>query len=168
MRLLKIVLVLVLVFGTAFTPAEHKFYVSITKVEYSQDSQAVQIISKIFIDDLEDVFQERYDPDFSLDETNKSKDVDLYLSKYLSQKIQVTVNGTKANLVFIGKEYDIETLVCYIEIPDIKSIESIEISNKVLFELFEEQQNIIHFKTRDGRRSVILEKENPSHMLKFN
>ncbi|MEP2936917.1 MAG: DUF6702 family protein [Gilvibacter sp.] len=168
MRILKVAVVLSLLISFGFAPAVHKFYVSITKVEYVKEQGAVQIISKIFIDDLEDVFKERYDKNISLDETSDNTNLDSYLSKYLDQKLKVTINGEPQQLRFIGKEYDIETLVCYIEVVNVPDIKTLEISNKVLFELFPEQQNIIHFKTPEGRRSMILEKDNPSYMLKFN
>ncbi len=167
MRILKVAIVLSLLISFAFAPA-HKFYVSITKVEYVKEKAAVQIISKIFIEDLEDVFKERYDKNIALDETSTNTEVDSYLSKYLSQKIKISINGEPQELRFIGKEYDVETLVCYIEILNVPEIETIEVTNKVLFELFSEQQNIIHFKTPEGRRSKILEKDHPSYMLKFN
>lgn len=168
MRFLKVAVIVSVLISLAFAPVAHKFYVSITKVEYVQEKGAVQIISKIFIDDLEDVFKERYDENISLDETANDNNLDSYLSKYLDQKLKVVINGEPQQLRFIGKEYDIETLVCYIEVVNVPDVKTLEISNKVLFELFPEQQNIIHFKTPEGRRSMILEKDNPSYMLKFN
>ena len=44
----------------AFTAA-HKFYVSVTNVTYSEKNEALQITSRVFIDDLEEVLKERYD-----------------------------------------------------------------------------------------------------------
>jgi hypothetical protein len=167
MRVLKAAVIASIILCFAFAPA-HKFYVSITKVEYVKEKGAVQLISKIFIDDLEAVFKERYDPNITLDETSTNPDLNSYISKYLDQKIKVVINGEPQQLRFIGKEYDVETLVCYIEILNVPDVKTIEITNKVLFELFPEQQNILHFKTTKGRRSKILEKEHPTYMLKFN
>ena len=41
------------------------------------------------------------------------------------------------------------------------------IENKILFDTFEDQQNIIHVKTPESRRSLVLDKENPKGLLKF-
>ena len=38
----------------------HKFYVSVTNVVYSEKEDALQITSRIFIDDLEKLLEERY------------------------------------------------------------------------------------------------------------
>jgi hypothetical protein len=36
-----------------------------------------------------------------------------------------------------------------------------------LFDTFEDQQNIIHIKTPEKRRSLVLDKENPKGLLNF-
>lgn len=146
----------------------HKFYVSITKIEYAEEQESLQIITKIFIDDFEDVLQERYDPDLFLDSTNKDEALDLYVEKYLKKKLKLKVNGAEVSMNYLGKKFDIETLVCYLEVSGIQALESIEVSNEALFELFPEQQNIVHIKKDDKRRSLILIKDKSADMLKFN
>ena len=44
----------------AFTTA-HKFYLSVTSIKYSEKDDALQITSRIFIDDFEKLLKERYD-----------------------------------------------------------------------------------------------------------
>ncbi|MDC7998563.1 DUF6702 family protein [Gilvibacter sediminis] len=166
----RIVLLLTVLCAPLFlaNSSAHKFYVSITKIEYVQDQESLQIITKIFIDDFEDVLQERYDPDLSLDSTNDDKTVDLYIEKYLSKKLQIKANGAEVTAQYLGKEYDIETLVCYLEVTGIKELKSLEVTNEFLYELFPEQQNIVHVKKDDKRRSLILLKDESTDMLKFN
>lgn len=145
----------------------HKFYVSITKIEYVKEKESLQIITKIFIDDIEDVLQKRYDPSISLD-TKKETNADLsYLKKYILQKIQLKVNGKPVKLDYIGQEYDTDMVVAYIEVTGVKDLKTIEIENKVLMDMFEEQQNIIHLKTPNSRRSLILDRQEPSGTLNF-
>ena len=146
----------------------HKFYVSVTQVEYNKEEQALQIISRIFIDDIEDLLKERYDVSVNFDKKEKSSEIDKYLTTYLNQKLVFKVNGKKVNFVFIGKEYEQDLVICYLEIENIPSLETIEITNEVLMDLFEEQQNIIHIKKGNQRKSLILEKEKEAGVLKFN
>lgn len=70
-------------------------------------------------------------------------------------------------LKYIGKEYDVDMVVSYIEVKDIKELKTIEIENKVLTEIFSDQQNIIHLKTPKSRRSLILDRDEPSGLLNF-
>lgn len=149
------------------TPA-HKFYVSITKIEYVKEKSSLQIITKIFIDDIEDALQQRFDPSISLDTKKETEAADEDLKKYILQKINIKVNGKPVQLNYIGKEYDTDMVVAYIEVKNVKDIKTIEIENKVLMDLFPEQQNIIHLKTPKNRRSLILDKDEPKGKLDFN
>ncbi|WP_157632637.1 DUF6702 family protein [Cochleicola gelatinilyticus] len=157
-----------LLFPLLTASSAHKFYVSITKIEYVEEKESLQIITQIFIDDVEDVLQKRYDPNVSL-ATKKEREADIeLLTKYILQKLKIKVNGELVELKYIGKEYDIDIVKSYFEIKGVKNIKNIEIDNTVLMDLFEEQQNIIHLKTASKRRSLILDKENPKGLLNFH
>lgn len=146
----------------------HKFYVSVTQVDYNKEQQSLQIISRIFIDDIEDLLKERYDASINLDKGEESPGVDKNLVAYLNQKLQFIVNGKEVSFTFLGKEYEDDLIICYLEIENITSLKTIEISNQVLMDLFEEQQNIVHVKKGNQRKSLILEKEKGIGMLKFS
>jgi hypothetical protein len=55
----------------------------------------------------------------------------------------------------------------YIEIQDVSEVKSISVENKLLMEVFEEQQNIIHFKKNKKRKSMMLDVDNPKGVLNF-
>ncbi|AVI51284.1 hypothetical protein C5O00_08890 [Pukyongia salina] len=167
MKLIKIpVLLLLLLLLTSSTA--HKFYVSITMIEFVEEKESLQIISKIFTDDIEDALQERYDKSLRLDSNKETKKEEMFLKEYLKKKIHFNVNGKPVNYTYIGREYEIDITKVYLEITGVSQVESLEVSNEVLMELFEEQQNIVHFKNGDSRRSLVLEKEYPKGMLNFN
>lgn len=168
MKLIKLVLVAALIPICLATTSAHKFYVSITKVEYAAEDQALQLISKIFVDDLEVTLSERYGREISLG-TNKETATDLeLLKKYFLQKFSVEVNGQSAPLIYLGQEYENDTVKIYIEIEEVASITSLEFENSVLLDKFEEQQNIIHTKVFKKRRSLVLDKDNPKGLLNFD
>ena len=159
---------LLLIFPLISATSAHKFYVSITKIEYVKEKKSLQIITKIFTDDIEDALQQRYDPSISLDTKKETEAADEYLQKYILQKLNIKVNGKPVQLNYIGKEYDLDMLVAYIEVTNVPNLKSIEIENKVLMEMFPEQQNIIHLKTTNSRKSLMLDKDEPSGKLKFD
>lgn len=146
----------------------HKFYVSVTQFDYIEDRGELQITSRIFIDDLEKLLRERYDESITLAGDDEPDTVDDQIGKYLSQKITVSINGEQKTFEFLGKEYEDDIAICYMEISGITSIETLEIGNSVLFEIFEEQQNIIKTKINSKRKSFILIKENDKGLLNFN
>ena len=82
-----ILIISVLVFGS-FTEL-HKFYVSVTQVEYKREEASLQIISRLFIDDIEELLQERYNKDIVLGAKGEKGKVDFYLDNYLHQKMEL-------------------------------------------------------------------------------
>lgn len=164
---MKRLLILVIVPLLSFV-AIHKYYISVTQIDYLQNKQSVQITTRIFIDDLEKLLRERYDETITLASVNEPNTTDLYIERYLNEKIKIKINNKEASLSFIGKEYDVDIVKCYLEIEGVKKIESFEISNEVLFDLFSDQQNIIKTKINSQQKSVILFRQNPSALLKFN
>ena len=145
----------------------HEYYVSITKIEYVEEKKSVQIISRIFIDDFERLIRERYDPNVTLATDSEPAKVDYYIEKYLDEKIIIKINNNEVDAVFIGKEYESDIIYCYLEIENIDSIQSFEISNQVLFDLYGEQQNIVRTKIYSKNKSFILIKENDKGLLNF-
>jgi len=145
----------------------HKFYVSVTQVEFNEEEQSLQIISRVFIDDIEELLRERYDNDITLDPNEENEKVDQYLKKYFDQKLEFVINQKATSFAFLGKEYEDDLVICYLEIENINSLETIQISNQILMDLFEEQQNIVHVKKGNDRKSLILEKGKNGGVLKF-
>ena len=146
----------------------HKFYVSITQINYIQDKQSVQITSRIFIDDFENALRARHGKDITLAEKNEGQIINTHIEQYLKENIAIKINNSHTKLQFIGKEYEGDIMICYIEIEGIKNIASFEISNSVLFDLFKDQQNIVKTKINSKHKSAILSIDTNKLMLNFN
>lgn len=148
----------------AFTTV-HKYYVSITEIDYVKEKQSVEIITRIFIDDLEELMRQRFDKSITLAGKDESEEVDFYLEKYLKEKIQIKINRENVNIQFIGKEYDNDIAVCYLEIPKVDNISEFEIKNHVLYDVFEEQQNVVRLDINGKKKTFILIAENDKGLL---
>jgi len=146
----------------------HEYFVSVTKVEYSKETQSLQIISQIFIDDFETVLRKRYDEKIILDIENESESVETYMKRYLTDKLKINVNGSAVNFKFIGKEYKDDITYCYLEIENVSDIKSIAVTNQLLFDAFSDQQNILRLKLLDKNKSFLLVPENDSCVLNFD
>lgn len=145
----------------------HKFYVSVTNINYAEDEDAMQITTRIFIDDFEDVLKKRYGIKADLATENEAKIADEFIEKYLNTKFIVRMNGVQAPYMFLGKKYDNDVMVCYLEIPKVgfERLKTFEIQNEVLTDLFEEQKNVVHIKWLGNKKSFVLIKENNKGML---
>lgn len=149
--------------------AAHKFYVSVTNMNYSEKDDAFQVTTRIFIDDFEGVLKERYGIEAKLATENEAKIADEYIEKYLRAKFLVYLNGEQMGYDFLGKKYDNDVVICYMELPKVglKNLEKMEIENEILTDLFDEQKNVVHVKWMDNKRSFIMIKSNAKGMLNF-
>ena len=145
----------------------HKYYVSVSEIEYVKDKKSVQIISRYFIDDFEKALRMRYDEKLALVISNESESVDFYIEKYFNQKFEIQINGNPQQYIFLGKEYEDDMILCYLELENINEINSIEVASSMLQDVFPEQQNIIKLKVNGKNKSFLLNKENPKGLLKF-
>lgn len=161
------IFILAFVLPVVMGAAIHKFYASTTKIEYVPQEQSLQIITEIFTDDIQQALSERNLREVHLDSKKQTQADVLLLKDYVFKKFVVFVNGAKQDYNYIGQQYDVDRVKLYLEIPNISSFERIEIENKILFDTFEDQQNIIHIRTPDARRSLVLDKENPKGLLNF-
>lgn len=162
----KILLFLVAFSLTAFNTA-HKFYVSVTEIEHNENAESLQIISRVFIDDFENVLNLRYGQDLSLDPKAETAGAEEFIEKYLEQKLHIEVNQKKVGINYLGKEYENDMLVFYIEAPKVKNVKSIVVRNSVLMDMFEEQKNLIHVKVNGKTKSMVLVTGREENTLKF-
>ena len=146
---------------------KHEYYVSVTEVEYVKEQQSLQIITQIFINDLETLIRKRYDESITLDVEDESRLVDDYIERYLTDKFKVKVNGSGVSFNFLGKEYKDDIVYCYLEIENVSKVNSIEITNQVLFDVLPSQQNIVRLKLLNKNKSFLLVPENDTCLLNF-
>ena len=151
----------------AFTTA-HEFYVSVTQIDYIKDKQSVQITTRIFIDDLEDLLRQRYDENITLNASKDEHIIDTYIAKYLMSKIQIDINGDFKKIKYIGKEYEDDIVYCYLEISDVETIDSFKITNRLMFDIYEDQQNIIKTNINSKNKSLMLIPNMDTGVLNFN
>lgn len=145
----------------------HKFYVAVFNMEYVPQKKVVQMTSRVFIDDLEAAFLQKYKKRFYLGTSREMPEAKEFIAQYFTEKVIVKVNGSIQQIKFLGKETDDDVMVCYYTIPAKKGVADIQMKNTVLFELFPEQQNIIHTNINNNRKSLLLTNEKREGQLEF-
>ncbi len=165
MKSIKILLILFII--PLFSFIAHKYYISITKINYVKEEKALQITMRFFIDDVEKTLNTRFQKEFELGTKNEHTETDKLLNLYIHQKFHVKINESEINYTFLGKEYKNDAVYFYIESTDIDNITSIEIKNRMLFEEFKEQQNFINTDINGRNQISILRTNNDKEMLKY-
>ena len=145
----------------------HKYYVSVTEIKFAEQKQELQISMRFFIDDLEAVLNQRFDKEFFLSTKKELTDADNYLKLYIDQKFQIKINGQSITARYLGKEYENDVVYFYLLADKISSVNVIEVTNTMLYEKFEDQENYIQLNINDQRNTFILTKTNDKEMLKY-
>lgn len=145
----------------------HKFYLSVSNIGYSEKDDALQITTRVFIDDMNTVLKERYAVEAVLGGDEESAMSQEYLEKYIRAKFRVTRNGETAVYTILGTKYDADVLILYMEVPkvDFSKVSSIGIENEILTDLYDEQQNVVHFNIAGKKKSFVLLKSDTKGML---
>ena len=157
---------LILFFWTLTSFSFHKFYIAIYQIEYAQDKKMLQITSRIFIDDINEVLEKNYHKKTHIGEKNQSTEDIVLMNKYISDKFTIKVNGQYKALQFVSTEVENNILIGYYKITDISKIKTLEVKNSILIDLFPEQQNIIQSKLYGEKQSLLLSIDNIKAMLK--
>ncbi len=161
-------LAFILSFLMSFSASKHEYYLSVTDVDYIEDQNSIQIISRVFVDDFENVLKKRYQRPFVLIEGNEIEETETYIERYINQKFSVEVDGKSTKLNYLGFKYKDDMVFLFIEINDIKPFSKISIKDEILIDLFKTQKNLIHFTAQNFKQSFILEKDLETKTLHLN
>ncbi len=146
----------------------HPLHVSVTEVEYNEKSRALQIVSRIFIDDLELSIRRQLNQE-SLDllEPKNGMTTDQLVSAYLINRIRFKLDGKAAKINYIAHEIEDLAIICYLEIENVKKIKNLEVTNTVIQETHDDQSNIVHITYKGPVKSFRLTREKPTDILKY-
>ncbi|MFS4416299.1 DUF6702 family protein [Maribacter sp. 2307ULW6-5] len=145
----------------------HKFYLSVTNVGHSEKDSALQIVTRTFIDDTNTVLLERYGIQAQLGTDQESEQDVAYLEQYVRSRFVVEVNGEPLPYAILGKKYDADMLILFIEVPNVVlgQVRSIGLTNEILTDMFPDQQNVVHLNIGNKKKSFVLMRNNIKGML---
>lgn len=144
----------------------HKFYVGMFQLEFVPQKKEIQITTRLFIDDVNEALEKKYRKRTFIAEDKESKEEQVFLQNYIAEKFKIKINNQPKSFVFLSKEVDNNVLICYFKIKDIPKVNSLEIENSIMTELFSEQQNIIQFNNNGKKSSLLLTSETITGVLK--
>ena len=122
----------------------HPFHVTVSELIYKEEDKAVQIMHKIFVDDFEQTLNKAYQVDLDILALKDTKSIDSLVQDYLSKHFKVSINGKEQEIVYLGSELDANVLWCYQEIYKVRRPKVFTITNRVMFEEFDDQSNLVH------------------------
>jgi hypothetical protein len=162
-------LFLIIIFSSLvlFAFQSHKFYVSVTQVDYVENKKRIEITTRIFIDDLEKGLEKKYNKKIHLATKEEIPEAKDFIKGYLNQRVQANVNNKTAEVVFLGAEVENDVFICYLKIDFSEKITTFELYNNVLTEIYADQQNLIHTNINNTKRSFLLTKTEKIALIKY-
>jgi len=150
-----------------FAFSAHKYYLSLTQIEYNSDSKSIEVIINVFVDDIETALNDIHKKSFELNTKDEITNIDSYFFKYVQNHLKFKIDDATVNYTFIGKEYDDDVVFFYLEIKNIQSVSKIEVDNTILLEHFPKQQNLVKSKVNKKHKSALLTKSEQTGILTY-
>ena len=145
----------------------HPFHVSVVEINHNATDKTLEISCKIFTDDFEKVLAQNYQTRIDLINPPDKKAMDTVVKKYIVSHLTVSADGKPGNLVYIGYERDAEAVYSYVQVENISSVKKLDIVNKLMHDLFDDQINIMHVTVNGSRKSTKLDFPTANASLNF-
>lgn len=146
----------------------HPLHVSVTEITFDEKERELEIMVRVFIDDLELAIQAEK-KNTTLDLFNPAgSTTDKLVREYLQSKFTIAVDGRSQPVNYLGHETDGDALVLYIQVQPVKKWKSIGIKNSMLTELYEDQSNLVNVTYTGKTKSLRLVRDTPAGILAFD
>ncbi|GGH62818.1 hypothetical protein HNQ91_001340 [Filimonas zeae] len=123
----------------------HPFFVSVTDLKQNTKDKTIEISSKLFIDDFEKALTAAGKAPVDLSHPADKEKTDQQIAGYFKQHFQLSVNGQKMPVSYIGYEKEGEAAWCYLQVTNAPAvIKRVDIVSDVLYKQFESQIHIFH------------------------
>ncbi|MBC7745965.1 MAG: hypothetical protein H7096_12785 [Flavobacterium sp.] len=151
---------------TSFLVSAHKYYTSITQVEYNVTTQSAEVIMNVFSDDLL----------LAISNQNKrvvkmtDKDFTTLTYHYLDSRFAIkdTKNHQLKN-EYVGLEVNRDMVSIYFEIRSVRELDMVSIKQISLLETNKEQTNIVNLRSGKQKTSMVFNAGNPGmQTVKFD
>ena len=154
-----------LIFGLSL----HPIHVSVTEIEFDEKEQALEIIMRVFIDDLELTLRnDLQDPELDILNPKKGTTTDQLVKSYLKDHFKISLDNKTQKTNYLGHEREAEALIFYIEVKDVKKWNSISIRNDIIMSTHDDQSNLVHVYVKDQVKSLRLTRNTPADKLTFD
>jgi hypothetical protein len=146
----------------------HPIHVSITEIEFDEKDQALEIMMRVFIDDLELTLRNSLqNPELDILNPKAGMTIDGLVGHYLTQHVRISLDGKPREIRYLGHEQEGEAFIFYCEVSNVKKWNSITIYNDIIMATHDDQSNIVHVYVNDKVKSLRLTRDTPADKLTF-
>ncbi|MEJ1236672.1 DUF6702 family protein [Chryseolinea sp. T2] len=145
----------------------HPMHVSVTEIEMDEKEKRLEIMMRVFIDDLETTMRQSFrQPELDVLEP-KGQSLDELMQTYLKTRFSVSLDGKTQVIKYLGHERDHEAFIFYVEVDKVKKWKAIQVQNSIITEAYDDQSNLVHVTRGETVRSLRLTRSKPSDIINF-
>ena len=141
------------VFGLSSASEIHPYHVGSMEFNYNSKSETFEISGKFFLDDLENALKEKYGKAVHFNSEQYKAQINNYLIKYCEEYLKLKVNNKFLKIDYLGYEEDSESVNIYLESEKVAQPKKVETAVSFLYNLFDDQMNIVHIIVNGNRKS---------------
>lgn len=132
----------------------HKFHTSFTEANYNAEAGTLEVTLRTFPDDLEAALRRRAAGTASAGQ-DKKKEFEERVAAYVAETFQLkTAGGDPVSLTWVGMDAGVDSAWLYFEARLPADHDGLRLRNRFLFDLFDDQINLVNLKTK-GRRTAL-------------
>ena len=140
-----------------FTMQAHKYYTSVTQLDFNPTEKCFQVTMNVFVDDLEAVLTQENKQ--AVKWKSDQAELNALLLKYLNKHFNVKLNKKPATeFRLIGTREQKDLLTIFFEIPVDKAVKNIEITDTFLMDMFPIQSNVVNLNYKNQKHSFLFQK----------
>lgn len=138
-------------FLLSFNP--HPYHVGSVEFNYNSKSQTFEVTGRFFMDDLENALNKKYSKSVRFLDPKYKTEINRELQQYAEEYLKLKVDNRIVKVNFVGYEEDHESVNIYLESDIVKLPRKVETAVSFLYNLFDDQMNIIHIVVNGERKS---------------
>lgn len=145
----------------------HPFFVSVTEINHNAKEKVLEISCKLFLDDTEKALKKQLNTAVELTSPKDPKKAQQQISDYVKKHLSVKIDGKPVILEFVGYEVEGASLWSYFQVKNIASVQKIEVSNNLLYEMYDSQISIVHAQVGNNKKSTRVTNPETNMLFEF-
>lgn len=144
-------ILLFIIYNLSFVP--HPYHVGSMEFNFNSKSRNFEITGRFFMDDLENALNKKYGKSVHFLDPKFKQEINRELEQYAAEYLKLKSDNQSVKLNYVGYEEDHESVNIYLESEVVKAPKKVETAVSFLYNLFDDQMNIIHIVVNGERKS---------------
>ncbi|MDF2552781.1 MAG: hypothetical protein K0R77_2056 [Chryseobacterium sp.] len=138
---------------SSFNKDKHPYHVGSVEINYNSKSKTFEVTGRFFLDDLENGLTEKYGKPFHFNDEKYKSQLNIALKNYCTEYFKLKTNNQFLQVNYVGYEEDSESVNVFLESETVNNPKKVEAAVSFLYNLFDDQINIVHIIVDGNRKS---------------